>query len=156
MPFEPLQTDEKLDTPVPRAKDIDSQLLTGCTGFVLASIGSYFLSIWPFFTSADAYRSQALLTACLMAFVPSTLYGALLTRKFGLPGACGFFAGAMATSIFLVLRLQQLFMAAQVRVEHTPDYPSFLPLILAGAWVVWCALVGLLLMPKGELPGKHD
>ena len=156
MPFEPLQTDEKLDSPVPRKPDMDAQLLAGCTGFVLASIGSYGLSIWPFFTGGDVYRAQGLLTACLMGFAPATLYGALLVRRFGLAGACGFFAGAMATALFLIFRLQQLFMAAQMKPEFAPEYPTIMPYLLGGAWVVWSALVGLLLMPKGELPGKNE
>ena len=123
---------------------------------MLASIGCYLLTLWPFFAITDAYRMRALLTACALGFIPSTLYGAFLTRKFGLPGATGFFAGALATAIFLILRMQQLFLASQVQIELTPEFPSFTPYVVAGAWVVWSALIGIVLLPKGELPGKDE
>jgi hypothetical protein len=156
MPFEPLQTDEKLETPVPRQKDMDAQLLMGCTGFVLASIGGYVLSIWPYFAISNVDKFQGLQTASLLSFVPATIYGALLTRKFGLPGACGFFAGALATAIFLILRMQQIFLAGEARPEFKPEYPPIITYLFPAAWLVWAAIVALLVMPKHELPGKDE
>lgn len=156
MPFEPLRTDEKLDAPVKKAPDFEVKLMVGCTGFVIAAIGGFLMAAWPFFVWQDVHRFDRLVQACVFGFVPATVFGALLTRRFGLPGACGFFASAMASALFLLLRLPQVFMAGEVRVEFRPQYPPMVQYLLPAAWLLWVPIVALLMLPKGELPTKDE
>jgi hypothetical protein len=156
MPFEPLRTDEKLETPVPRTRDMDAVLLAGCTGFVLTSIGSFLLSAWPFFAMPDLLSLASLTRTCLIGLVPAAIVGLLATRRFGLPGACGFFAGSMATAIFFILRLQQVFLLGQTRDDLLPAYPMALVYVIALAWLVGSALLALIAMPRGELGSFRD
>src|SRR5436305_912297 len=121
MPFEPIETDEKIEGPI-RRKDFDAELLFGCTGFVLVAIGGYALTIWPIFF-ANMQHSRDLMVALAEGAIPTSVFGAVLMRKFGLPGACGFFAAALASGIFLMLRLEQVFLLSQTRVELEADYP---------------------------------
>jgi hypothetical protein len=156
MPLEPLQTDEKLDKPVKRGPDMDTQMLFGCSGFVLASIGSYILAVWPFVLLMEAERLATLGLAAAIGLIPYTLIGGFLTRRFGLPGACGFVGGAMAVSIFLYLRLQQAFLSAQAKQGEMPDYPEIFQILLPVGWVFWTLIVVLIVLPKSELPDLRD
>ena len=156
MAHEPLRTDEKLETPVPRPRDMDAQMLVGCTGFVLASIGGYLLTVWPFFVFSDVQFLRVLAIAAAAGMIPAAIYGGIATRRFGLPGACGFFAGAVATAIFLVLRLQQVFVAAQAQQDVAPNYPPAFQYLVPVAWLLAALLVAALLLPKGELPGPGE
>jgi len=156
MAFEPLQTDEKLDRPIPKARDMDGQMLFGCSGFVLASVGSYLLSIWPFFAFSNTDRLASLGLASALGFVPAFALGGVATRKFGLAGGCGAIAGALTSAIFLYLRIQQTFLSAAARQAPTPDYPAVLQWLVPTGWVLAVVLAASLLLPRGELLEEGD
>ncbi|MFZ4509049.1 MAG: hypothetical protein ACOYON_15275 [Fimbriimonas sp.] len=152
MAFEPIETDETLPEKAKREKDMDTQMLMGCSSFVVVSIGSYLLTVWPYFLVAELEKGQTLLNCALMGMVPSLLVGGFASRRFGLPGGFGFVGGAIATAIFLYLRLQATQLAAMAQQLPTPDYPSELIWLLPGAWLFLVMITALALIPKGELP----
>jgi hypothetical protein len=156
MPIDPLQTDERLASKPAKEKDFEIQLMTGCGGFVTASILGFVLFAWPFFATQDVHHLDDLLKACALGMAPSTILTAFIARKFGLAGASGAFAAAMASSIFLLLRLEQVDLAGQARDSLRPDYPPMFGYMIAIAWMIWTAIVGLLCMKKGELPTPEE
>lgn len=128
--MEPLSTDEKLERPLPIERDMDSQMLFGCTGFVVASFGTYFLAIWPFFLWFDIHFTSVLVKAFLAGLAPAFLAGAYQAWKYGIAGAAGFIGGMVAVCIFLYLRFQQVFLEAQSQRIPIPTYPQ---------WIGWVA-----------------
>lgn len=148
MPFEPLRTDEKLDTPVERAPDMDAAMLFGCTGFVAASIGCYILSVWPFLLFSETEKLSMLCLATAAGLIPATVLGVIATRRFRLAGACGFVGSALATGIFLYLRIEQVFLSALARQAPTPDYPRAMVYLVPLAWILLATIIALAVMPK--------
>ncbi len=146
MAFEPLKTDEKLDAPAKRTKDLDDQMIMGCSGFLVSAVGGYLLSVWPFFAWQKAELLSVLLQASAAGFVPAAAVGIVVSRKYGLPGACGAVGSALCTGIFLYLRIQQTFLEAAAQRIAPPDYPHSFIWILPGAWILAMALLCLLVM----------
>ncbi|MDR3690619.1 MAG: hypothetical protein P4L46_14670 [Fimbriimonas sp.] len=150
MPFEPLQTDEKLDQPVKADPDMDTAMLFGCSGFVFTSIGGYILSVWPYLVFQDSEILARLAMCSAIGLTPSALLGIAATRRFGLAGACGFVGGSMATGIFLFLRLDQAFVAALARQAPKPDYPHLLVYLVPAGWIILTLILALVFMPNEE------
>jgi len=148
MAFEPLETDEKLDTPVKRAPDMDAAMLFGCSGFVLTSIGGYLLSVWPFLVFSDTEKLTVLASAAAVGLIPAAILGIFATRKFRLAGACGFVGGALSTGIFLYLRLEQVFISALSRQAPTPDYPKITMYLVPLGWILTTAILSIAFLPK--------
>ncbi len=137
MAFEPLETDEKLETPVKHQADMDTQMLGGCTFFVAVSFLTYFVAVWPFIVFGDLHTLPGLLRASLFGLLPSCLFGVYAMLRGGLPAATGFVGGSLAVAIFGYLRLDQLALGYQLREIAKPEFP--LP------WV-WQAPLGYLLL----------
>lgn len=150
MAFEPLRTDEKLDAPAAKTRDMDAQMLHGCSGFLIAAVAGYALSVWPWFAFQGAEQLRVLALCALAGLVPAGALGIVATRRFGLAGACGFVAGAVTVSIFLYLRLQQVFVAALDRQAAQPDYPLALVYVVPAAWLCLVLFTALLCLPKDE------
>lgn len=148
MPFEPLQTDERLDNAGPKPRDVDQVMLTGCSTFVAASIIGYLLAVWPFFTVPETHLARNLAAACGFGMTPALILTGFATRRFGLPGACGGLGGAMAAGIFLYLRMDQIMLGLTVRDLPRPDYPAAWAWIVPTAYVVATVAVGALLLPR--------
>lgn len=140
MPFEPLRTDERLETPV-RERDFDTHMLFGCGSFVVASFATYALGAWPFFALPNTHLIGALGVACAAGLLPALAFGAFASRRAGLAGACGFVGGAMAVAVFLFLRMEQVMMGYDMRDLPLPEYPRTWGWMLPAAWMVAAALV---------------
>jgi len=135
------------------ATDLERQMMSGCSGFLVAAFGSFLLSIWPFFLSSDLHRLATLARMVAMGMLPAFALGIVITRRFALAGACGFVGGAMATGVFLLIRLQQIFMAALVKQSPEPDYPSSLIYLAPLACILLAIIVAIaVLPPEKELP----
>jgi hypothetical protein len=150
MPIEPLKTDEKLPQRSKPASDMDSLMIAGCTGFVGTSIVSYLLTVWPFFVFQTTHRLTTIGLCALFGFIPSAILGLVATRKFNLPGACGFVGGSMATCVFLYLRLQQVMLGKGSSDLPQPDFPSSFVWMLPLAWLAISVLVAVGAMPKSQ------
>jgi hypothetical protein len=148
MAFEPLKTDEKIEGPVVRKQDMDAAMLFGCSGFVLTSIGGYILSVWPFLVFPDTEQIRMLGLAAAVGLIPAAVLGIVATRKFALAGACGFVGGALSTGIFLYLRIEQTFISALSRQAPTPDYPQMMMVLVPVSWVILCAILALVFLPR--------
>ena len=148
MPFEPLRTDEKRPGEPKPAKDMDSLMLTGCSAFVATSFLTYFLTVWPFLTFQDSHLAATLGVCALLGPLPALVLGAYASRKFELPGACGFVGGSMALCVFLFLRLQQVMLGKGSTDLPHPDYPDSWVWMIPLAWLVAAIFVALLAMPR--------
>ena len=156
MPLEPLQTDEKLDHVAPKVRDMDTLMLMGCGAFVIASLTTYFLTIWPFLAWPNVEKLRTLGLSCAAGMLPASIATGVATRRFGLPGACGSVAGALTTGIFLYLRIQQAFIASAAKQDKPPEYPALLQTLVPVAWILLVSLLAIILLPKGELPSPDE
>jgi hypothetical protein len=148
MPFEPLGTDEKLDAAVPRERDMDSVMLTGCTGFVMASVLTYALGVWPFFVFPEIYLLRTLGLCALVGLVPSLIAGVIFAKKFGVAGAAGMVGGSLATAIFLYLRLDQVSALRNSNLPGEPQYPGNWAVIIPAVWLLISLGIALALSRK--------
>jgi hypothetical protein len=152
MPFEPLRTDEKIEGKKPKATSMDDLMLSGCTGFVGCSIGTFLLGVWPFllFGSTEPVR-PAMLLGFPVGLIPASIFGAYTCRRFGLASACGFVGGAMALGVFMFLVSNRLataiFLASGPRHFYSPAVVYLIPVV----WLVLALAVGYVFTPKSEL-----
>lgn len=151
MSFEPLQTDEQLDAPVPTERDTDTVMLFGCTGFVSSSLLTYFLAIWPFFLFTEIYLVAGLAKSAAAGLLPALVFGAYVTRRFGLPAAAGFVGGGLAAAIFLYLRLVEVNLRRAQRDLAQPDFPEAWVWIVPLAWVLMLAVIAMLMIKPSEI-----
>jgi hypothetical protein len=154
MPFEPLRTDEPLTGPQEKVRDLDSQMLAGCSCFVGVSLISYALAVWPFFVFQKTWELKTLAFASLFGLVPAAVFGSYTVRKWGLPAAGGFIGGALATAIFLLLRLSQVMLQQGVRDLPQPEFPSSWQYLVPGAWMLAVLILCILLIRKEEISFK--
>jgi hypothetical protein len=117
-------------------RDLDSQMLAGCTAFVFVSMVAFGLSLWPFFAWPELWRTSNLALCCAVGFVPSAVLGAVFARRGGIPGASGYVAYAMAFSAFLYLRLEQIRMSALAQQTPELDYPAILGALIPLGWLL--------------------
>jgi len=148
MPFEPLNTDEQIENPVKKPRDMDAAMLFGCSGFVVTSLVGWCLSVWPFLVLPHTEKLANLGTASAVGLIPASVLGVIATRKFGLAGACGFVGSALSTGIFLYLRLDQMFLGALARQGPTPEYPRMMVYLVPCAWILASAILSLVFLPK--------
>jgi hypothetical protein len=144
VPFEPLRTDEKLDRPIKPQRDFDTQMILGCSGFAVVAMLTYGLTMWPFLTLPEAERIGRVALCASLGFLPASVIGAVASRRFGIPGATGFVAGAAVSALFLYLRLDALFIAAEARQGPVPDYPAAFRLLLPFTMLALAAAVAIL------------
>lgn len=156
MPFEPLNTDEKLSGPVRKEKSMDDVMLAGCSGFLIASLLCYGLAVWPFFVFANFLTWDRLLITAATGFFPSALVGLFCSRKFGLPGACGFVGGSMATSVFLHLNIKRILLSVALEPGMPPPFPPMMTYLLPAMWLLICIGLAILVLPKSEWPMFDD
>lgn len=137
-------------------RDMDSQMLVGCTGFVAASFSAYFLSIWPFLVWISIEQIHVLALTLAAGTVPPLILGAVVSRKAGLAGAAGFVGGMLAASIFLYLRFEQLFMEALARRIPEPEYPQALQYMIPSATIIATVLVALVFVDRKTIGLETD
>jgi hypothetical protein len=142
MGFEPLETDERIAGGA-KPKSMDDMMLFGCTGFVLASIFSYFLGVWPHFVMQDIAQATVLGANLALGFLPSAILGGFASVRYGLPGACGYVSGSMAIAVFLFLRLEAIFLGAETKQTHAPEYGRFVLYLLPVTWVLVATVIGV-------------
>jgi hypothetical protein len=152
VPFEPLHTDEKIDGKKVREKSMDDVMITGCTGFVGCSVGTFLLGVWPFLVFGSAQvQSSSLLLGFPLGLLPAWILGAIVSRKYGLAAACGFIGGAMALGVFMFLVSNRLmtaiFLASGPRHFYSPVVVYLIPV----AWLVICLAIAYVFLPKSEL-----
>ena len=141
MAIEPLQTDEPLTERVVQDPDTDTVMLWGCGSFVVASVTVFALGIWPFFRYQDISALTTLMKALLIGIGPALVVGIWITRKRGLPAACGTLGGFMIVGVFLHLRIQQAFTAAMAKQVGPPEYPPFYAYLVPVAVIILGLLV---------------
>ena len=148
---------EKKTVPYPRPpKDMDTLMLTGCFGFVLISVVSYGVSIWPYFLWYNADRYEVLAQCSAAGLFPAAVLGAIGSRKFGIPGGAGFIAGAATTAVFLYIRINEMFLGAQAHRSPEPNYPHFMSFLFPLLWILISILISLVFLKPGEFASKDE
>lgn len=155
MPLEPLRTDEKLDRPEKTAQDMDAQMLFGCSGFLIAAVAGYLVSIWPFVAFQQTEQLRWLIVCMIVGPGPAAVIGGFSTRRFGLGGASGFVGGALCTGIFIFLRIQFSFTSYLAEQAPRPEYPEVFQYLVPLAYILGCLLLAVSLLPKDELSGEN-
>jgi hypothetical protein len=153
MPFEPLQTDEKIEGKPAREKSMDDAMLKGCSGFVGCSMITFALGVWPFlaFGSVDQTGTNVLL-GFPIGLIPAAIGGIYVCRKLGLAAACGFIGGAMAIGVFLFLISRRLMLAIFLASGPRQFYSPFAVYLIPVVWVALVVGETYLFLPKSELP----
>ncbi|MHB8637577.1 MAG: hypothetical protein ACYC96_14000 [Fimbriimonadaceae bacterium] len=147
--MKPLQTDERLPPgSVKPPTDADAAMLGGCAVFLTVALLAFGVAVWPHLAYPAAYRVTTLRTCLLMGLGPAAVVGAVGARQGGLAGACGFVSGALITSVFLFLRLQQVFVTSGVRSGPIPNYSPAAIYLLPLGWFVLALAIAAVAMPR--------
>lgn len=149
MPFEPLKTDEKYEGPAQAKTNLERQLMAGCTTIVVICFLVYFITIWPWF-ALPAYTVSGLTEALIFGAGASVILGIIATLKFKSAGGAGFLGGAMAASVFMYLRLNQIMLGKGHVDLPQPEYPERWEWLVPLAYMVLCIAVVAVLWPKEE------
>lgn len=152
MPVDGSGTDEEIEVSESPKKDFESQLMAGCTTIVLSSLITYGLTVWPFL-SLPEYSIVGLCNILLFGAVPATIFGVIVSRKFALAGAAGYFGGAMAGAVFMQIRLQQTMLARFVKDLPKPDYPESMAWIVPVSWFLFSALMAWIFCTREKPQG---
>jgi Na+(H+)/acetate symporter ActP len=153
VPFEPLGTDEPLAEAPKKHRDFETQIMAGCMTIVLASLITYALAVWPWFTMAE-YTMRGLFGIVLAGMLPATVFGVYCTRKFDQAGASGFFGGAMTAGVFMYLRLQQTLLGKHSVDLPAPEYPEGFGWAVPLAWVLFAGAVAWVARPRPKPPSS--
>ena len=151
MPFEPLNTDEKIEGKPPREKSMDDFMLAGCTGFVGCAFSTFFVGMWPFLVFGTSEDYRRLLIAFPLGLIPATILGAYFSKRFGLAAACGFIGGAMALGVFLHLIATRTLVAVFLQAGKEANFPLWLVYLIPVVWVAIALAVAYVFTPKNEL-----
>jgi hypothetical protein len=138
MPFDRLETDERLEASQKPGPDMDTVMLAGCSTFVGVSVTHYTLAVWPFLVFPAIYQLSTLALCGAVGGIPALGVSVWATRRFGLAAAAGAIGGSCALAIFLFLRLNQYNL-----VRSNPDFPQ-IEYPEAWAWAIpfgWTLLV---------------
>jgi hypothetical protein len=116
-------------------------MVRGAIVFTLSSLGGFALSAWPFFVWTEHYLLSRLILCCALGSIPTLTAAVYGTRRFGLPAAVGFFACALATAVFLYVRLSEMELAWAAQRIPRIDYPPAFLWIIPFAWILLSATV---------------
>lgn len=157
MPFQPIRTDEPYEGPKNKTKDLDTILLGGCSAFVATSIITYVLVVWPHFAFPTTHLISTLILTSGIGMGSAAVFGAYLTRRFGVAAAGGFLGGALSTAIFLNLRLKQVLIMEGVEEQPQPEFPANWQYFVPMAWLLLVLVViGLTLRKEEFLDAEND
>ncbi len=145
------KTDEKIETPYPRKRDMDTRFLTGCFTIALLSIVFYTMLAWPFFAFQASLKS-GLVQIGLFGALPTLALGGGLVRRIGLEAATALAGGSFAAAIFAYLHLNSLMLGklADVKDVPPPNYPDSWAWLIPIAWCLVVAATVLILLPRRE------
>lgn len=157
MPFQPIRTDEPYQGPPKKPKDLDSIMLAGCGAFVGTSLITYVLVVWPHFAFPATHLLSTLALTSGLGIVPATVFGAYVTRRFGVAAAGGFLGGALSTAIFLNLRLKQVLIFEGVDEQPQPEFPASWQYFVPLAWLLLVLVtIGLCLRKEEFADVEND
>lgn len=149
VPFEPLQTDEKIEGARIKREDVDAPLIRGCMVFAVIAILTYALFIWPFFAFGQLHLGSGLMRDFLIAAIPSLVVGIVGSRLAGVPGASAFVAGGMMGGVFAHLMIRQAFaLGGKAEGMLPPDYPASWAWMLPVFWIALVFVVAFIATPK--------
>lgn len=135
---------------------IEKKMLAGCASYVFLSLGGFLIGAWPFFFWTRHWLVTELTLCASLGLFPAIVVGLLGTRRYGIPGGAGFFASALATAIFLYLRLWQMFMGWDAHRSPEPEYPRAFVWLIPIGWVVLVALITTFVLSLSQSRDQLD
>ena len=136
--------------------DIEKRMLRGCFYYVLLSLGGFAIEIWPFFIWTHHYALAELGLCVGLGLAPFLLLGFWLIRREGIPAAAGAIGCALATSVFLYLRILQMVIAAHAEQVPPLDYPDAFVWLIPTGWIILVALTGAIAMSLSPNQDQAD
>lgn len=156
MPFDPLDTDEKLDKPVRRRKtSFEGELARGFFLIIMMSIGVFIWGWIPFFLLGD-YTKAGIFGTMLIGWLPLLGVGALLIRKFGAAGLSGFLGGSLPLTVFYYLTLAKTQLRNGVDNVAQLEFDPVMVYLLPGAWLALSLTIGLIAFPWGQFKTEAE
>ena len=151
------QSDERIDSPYPRKRDMDARFLAGCTTIAIISLATYATIAWPFF-AFQAHSREGLVQIGLAGAAPVLIVGTFLIRKLGLEAAVALVGGSIAGGIFAFLQLRGIALGhiASTQDLPEPDYPAAWVWGLPLAWVLVVAALALFTLPRRETQDQAE
>lgn len=148
MPFEPLQTDEKLEGPPRKPQStFEKQMMSGCFVILVTCFLVYFVVMWPWFVF-PAYTVPGLINCLVFGAAAAAVLGIVATLKFQLAGGAGFLGGGLAAAVFMYLRMDQFMLGRGHNDLPQPEYPERWVILVPLAWVLLSAAVVAIFLPK--------
>jgi hypothetical protein len=145
MSFEPLKTDEpKAPGQEKREKEFEGQILKGSMIIGVTSVVVFILCGWPFLV-IEEYRVSGLFQWAWTGALPALIVGSVAAFKFKLAGASGFAGGALASAVFIFLRMDSNLLRNFVADVAKPDYPDNWKYLIPLAWVVLSLVISVIL-----------
>lgn len=142
MPFDPLQTDEPTKKAYPREKDLDTQMLGGCSAFTLSAFLTYGLGIWPFFAIKNLTTWNGLLTATGLGALTSLIFIWAASRTAGISGWFGGMGGTLAIIVFEYLLVNHVIDLSRGPEQPPIEFGPLVPVGLGFGWFFVAVLVG--------------
>jgi len=123
--------------------DPDKELMDGCASFLVIAVVGFSLVVVPFLLTLDVHRLGDLIQTCATGMVPCLILGAIAVRIRGLATGFGLVGSAMASSVFLFLRIQQISLAAQAGQSPPVEYPPVFQFLVPLGWILATVLVSV-------------
>ncbi|MBX3096555.1 MAG: hypothetical protein KF812_06815 [Fimbriimonadaceae bacterium] len=123
MPFEPLKTDEPYDGPKIKKNDFENHLMGGCAFVTVTAFLVYGLVSWPYLVF-PVHTVPGMQDTLIYGMLPAMILGMIATRKAGPAGVAGFLGGALCSSVFTYLRLQEIMLGKSVADLPAPEWPD--------------------------------
>ena len=144
-------TDEKVESPYPRRKDMDARFLSGCLTIAVLSLIVYAMLAWPVFVF-PIHLKAGLAEFGLFGALPTMVLGFVVVRRLGLEGATAFVGGSFAGAINAFLRIDMLMLGKYDETQKMarPDYPEFWAWLVPLAWCLAVLAMVLLNLPRRE------
>lgn len=156
MPFEPLDTDERIGHAKRRGPELETRLAIGCVGFVVVAFVAAGIFMLPFIAWPQVADARRLYLNLGIAAAFAGAFGIGASRRFGLAAAGGFVSGALASALFLYIRLGHFDMGRGIEDLPQPEWPSTFVWLIPAATALFGALVAVLGLKSSELQIGED
>lgn len=151
MPFDPLETDERLAEAFKRGPELETRLAIGCGGFVVIAFIGAGLFMFPFVIWPNIAEASRLYQNLGIGATLAGAFGFVAARKFGLAAAGGFVSAMLASALFLYIRLSQFEMGRGIEDLPQPAWPPAFVWLIPASVALFGALIAAAAVHASEL-----
>lgn len=121
--------------------DMDAQMLGGCSAFVISSLMTYGLGVWPFFVFAPLYQAVPLFTALGISVAITLVFAVVVAKRAHMAGGFGAVAGVAALGVFFYLAISQSVPLEARLNKEAIEYPTEVGVYAPMIWGLATALL---------------